>query len=593
MVSTPQTQASLTEARRSNPNRPPRRRIGEILIEQGHATEEDIQQALEESKNTSIPIGTILVKHHKITKEQLGKALSEDLGFPYYSLSNSTLEKNKLLQYLPVEFIREHQVLPLGREGANLQVVMVDPLNRQAIDEITMITGMRPKVFLTTSIEFQDVFSQIFGMAASSNLLEELNTSHSISSQEEQFRQQNMVDLKESSSPLVKLVNAIIEEALERNASDIHIEPRDENLLIRFRTNGILRNMLQVPKNMESSFVTRIKVMGRMDISEHRRPLDGRFSIMHQGSEYNFRVNSLPLNESQEKVVVRILRPSKQIADFTELGMCEEDIHKIERLYKSPYGIVLMCGPTGSGKTTTLYTILNKINDDERNISTVEDPIELKIEGLNQSQVNTKAEFTFATALRALMRQDPDIIMVGEIRDIETLDASIHASLTGHLVFSTVHANTTSATVSRLVEMGAEPGLIGTSLLGIVAQRLVRKLCMGCREEYEASLAQKKAIFPTTPEKQKEPLKLHRAKGCTVCSNTGYSGRVGLYEVMVLDRKIRQMINERRLDIEIEDAAIAGGMKTLFHRGVENLLAGDTSHEELVRILGVNLGYIQ
>ena len=592
MVSTPQTQSSAG-SRKNYPNRPPRRRIGEILVEQGYATEEDIQTALEESKNTSIPIGTILVKHHKVTKEQLGNALSSDLGVPYYSLSNCNLEKSKLLQYLPVEFIREQQVLPLGREGSNLQVIMVDPLNRQAIDEITMITGMRPKVFLTTSIEFQDVFSQIFGMSASSNLLEELNTSNKINSQEEQFRQQNMVDLKEASSPLVKLVNAIIEEALERNASDIHIEPRDENLLIRFRTNGILRNMLQVPKNMESSFVTRIKVMARMDISEHRRPLDGRFSIMHNGSEYNFRVNSLPLNESQEKVVIRILRPSKQISDFSELGMCEEDIAKIEHLYKSPYGIVLMCGPTGSGKTTTLYTILNKINEDERNISTVEDPIELKIQGLNQSQVNTKAEFTFATALRALMRQDPDIIMVGEIRDLETLDASIHASLTGHLVFSTVHANTTAATVSRLIEMGAEPGLIGTSLLGIVAQRLVRKLCIGCREDYEASSLQKRAIFPNHIEKQKAHLQLYRAKGCTVCGNSGYSGRVGLYEVMVLDRKIRQMINERRLDIEIEDAAIASGMKTLFHRGVENLLTGDTSHEELVRVLGLNLGYIQ
>jgi type IV pilus assembly protein PilB len=259
-------------------------------------------------------------------------------------------------------------------------------------------------------------------------------------------------------------------------------------------------------------------------------------------------------------------------------------------LYKAPYGIVLVCGPTGSGKTTTLYTILHKINEEIRNISTVEDPIELRIEGLNQSQVNPKAEFTFATALRALLRQDPDVIMVGEIRDYETLESAIHASLTGHLVFSTIHANTTAATVTRLVEMGAEPSMICSALLGVAAQRLARTLCNNCKTHYEASDEEKMLIFPKNPEQRQKPLTLYKGKGCNLCGSSGHSGRAGLYEIMIMDRKIRQLVSEHKLDIDIEDAAVAAGMRTLYMSGLELLLRGKTSVEELVRVLGPTLG---
>jgi type IV pilus assembly protein PilB len=330
--------------------------------------------------------------------------------------------------------------------------------------------------------------------------------------------------------------------------------------------------------------------MARMDIAEHRRPLDGRFSLVHKRQEFNFRVNSLPLSDGQEKLVIRILRPSKSITDFNELGMHPDDIRRIEELYRSPHGIVLICGPTGAGKTTTLYTILNKINDEYRNISTIEDPIELQIEGLNQAQVNTKADFTFASALRSLLRQDPDVIMVGEIRDFDTLESSIHASLTGHLVFSTIHANTTAATVTRLIEMGADGSLLSASLLGIVAQRLVRKICQGCKQPYEASAAEKALIFPDMPEKREQRIILHKAKGCHLCGNTGYNGRVGLFEIMVMDRKIKQLIGNKAMDIEIEDAAVANGMKTLFASSRQVLLEGQTSLQELVRVMGLHLG---
>jgi type IV pilus assembly protein PilB len=341
---------------------------------------------------------------------------------------------------------------------------------------------------------------------------------------------------------------------------------------------------------MEASFVTRIKVMARMDIAEHRRPQDGRISIKYKGSEYNLRVNTLPVGDGREKIVIRILRPSKNINDFRSLGFDEDDIRKLEYLYKSPYGIVLVCGPTGSGKTTTLYTVLQRVNDDIRNICTVEDPVELQIEGLNQSQVNPKADYTFASSMRALLRQDPDVIMVGEIRDYETLEAAVHAALTGHLVFSTIHSNTTSATITRMIEMGAASNLIGSALVGVLAQRLVRNICPYCKVAYEANNAEKELLFPYEEDKWVNQVVLYKGEGCELCMNTGYSGRSGIYEILLVDREIRQLINDSHSDLEIEDAAIAAGMKTLGMNGRGKVLAGVTTIEEVIRVLGVNLG---
>lgn len=569
-----------------------KKKVGEILLSKSLITVEELQLAADESKKTGNYIGLVLIQQGKITKQQLGEALSEQHKYPYVDLSQEKLDKLNVTTFLPHEFIQEHKVVPLRVENGSMIVAMVDPANRRAIDEITFMTGMRAKPFVTTFIDYQEVMAELFGAtSASSNLLQELSAvSKGDSPLGAASNEPNHMELDDNASPLVKLVNAVIEEAIERGASDIHIEPRKEGTTVRFRINGILQNMLQVPKAMESSFVTRLKVMGRMDIAEHRRPQDGRFAMNFKRTEYNFRVNCIPLSEGREKVVIRILRPSKSITDFHDLGMADNDIRKIEELYRSPYGIVLICGPTGSGKTTTLYTILHKINDDYRNISTVEDPIELTIEGLNQSQVNVKGEYTFASALRALLRQDPDIIMVGEIRDYDTLEAAIHASLTGHLVFSTIHANTTAATVTRLLEMGAEPSLVASALLGVVAQRLIRKLCDSCKQPYEASVGEKNMIFPEQPEKQREALTLYKPKGCPACNNTGYSGRIGLFEIMVLERKIKQLIGYKSMDLEIEDAAVSNGMKTLFASCREALVTGGSSLQEAIRVLGLSLG---
>ncbi len=567
------------------------KRLGDILIEEGWITEADLMESLVESKKTGQYLGAVLVRKKKVTKEQLGKALAKQFNIQYVSLGNLEIDRH-LFTLLPEEFMQENQVIPIAKEGGKLVVAMVDPRNRRVCDEITFMTGMRSHILVTTSLEFNEAFNRCLNQGATESLIKEVSQVASAQevSRDDIIRQQQQQEMLDQSNPLVKLVNSIIEEGIEKGASDIHMESGDKGCVVRFRKDGILRSILEIPANMTNSFITRIKVMSRMDIAEHRRPQDGRIGMAYKGTEYNLRVNTLPVGEGLEKVVLRILRPSKNITDFSDLGFSVADIKKLESLYKSPYGIVLVCGPTGSGKTTTLYTILHKINEEIRNISTVEDPIELRIEGLNQSQVNPKAEFTFASALRALLRQDPDVIMVGEIRDFETLESAIHASLTGHLVFSTIHANSTAATVTRLVEMGAEPNMICSALLGVVSQRLARTLCEDCKVSYAATEEEKALIFPKSPEQQKKPLTLYNGSGCAKCGGTGYLGRAGLYEIMIMDRRIRQLVSEHKLDIEIEDAAVAAGMQTLYISGLELLLKGKTSIEELTRVLGPTLG---
>jgi len=570
-----------------------RKNVGEILREAGLITDTDIATTLAESRRTGQPIGMLLVKMGKITTDQLGKALAMQSGLKYASIAKLEVPKD-LLDLLPEEFIREKQVVPIGRERGRILVAMVNPGNRDAVDEITFLTGMRPLIAVTPILEFQEFFSKHFGDSSANNLIDEVSTVSDtmVNSTEIDLRLRRDAEISDSANPLVRLINSVIEEAISKNASDVHVEPRSGKYLVRFRVDGILRTILEVPQNMEASFVTRIKVMARMDIAEHRRPQDGRLSIKHKNSEYNLRVNTLPVSDSREKIVIRILRPSKSISDFHSLGFDEEETKKLELLYKMPHGIVLVCGPTGSGKTTTLYTILQTINDDVRNICTVEDPVELLIDGLTQSQVNPKADYTFASSMRALLRQDPDVIMVGEIRDYETLEAAVHASLTGHLVFSTIHSNTTSATITRMVEMGAASNLIGSALAGVVAQRLVRTICPYCREPYDAEEHEKALLLPFDEERRKEIITLYRGRGCEFCMGTGYLGRSGIYEIMVVDREIRQLINSSHSDLEIEDAAIASGMRSLAMSARLKVLQGVCTTQEIIRVLGLNLGGI-
>jgi type IV pilus assembly protein PilB len=578
----------------SSPNVPTpgsaRKKVDDLLVEMRLVSPADLEEVLPEARRLNLSCGEILTRLGRLSREHYGAALGQLYNVRYVPLAKTEIDPT-VLDLLPEEFIREKQIVPVANAGGRLVIAMVDPSDRPTIDEVTFMTGMRPQPVVISLFDFEEFQRKTYVNSAPSNLLETINTAQSSMQVEESdlLRQQREAELSDQSNPIVKLVSSILHEAIERNASDIHIEPRTRKYSVRFRVDGILRTVLDIPANMQASLVTRIKVMASMDIADHRRPQDGRMTVNHKNTEYNLRVNSLPVTEGREKIVIRILRPSRSIADFTTLGFDPQEIKKLELLYKAPYGIILVCGPTGSGKTTTLYTVLNKINDDIRNISTVEDPVELVIEGLNQSQVNAKADYTFASSMRALLRQDPDVIMVGEIRDYETLEAAIHAALTGHLVFSTIHSNSTAATVTRMIEMGASATLIGSALNGIIAQRLVRGICPHCKASYKASEEEKKILFPYDADRQAADISLWRGKGCNSCNNSGYSGRTGVYEILTVDREIRQLINGGSSDLEIEDAAVAAGMRTLAMNGRAKVLAGATTLDEVVRVLGINL----
>jgi type IV pilus assembly protein PilB len=561
------------------------------LVEQGQLASADLAMASLAAQRQGVSPEAVLVKQEKLTRQQLGETLAQTYGLRYVNVAEIPLE-DSALALLPKDFMVDKQILPITNGGGRLVVAMVNPVERGTINEITFLTGLRPQILVTSVLDFQEVSGRVFTDSRATELFDKLagskrdSDSSGLQSSVEAFRQQSDADLSDTSSPVVQLVTTLLQEGIVQGASDVHMEPRQDHLGVRFRADGILKHIVNVPLSMEGAFVTRIKVMAKMDISDHRRPQDGRITLKFKGTDYNLRVNTLPVSEGREKIVIRILRPSKQISDFADLGFTPEEIKKLETLYKAPYGIVLVCGPTGSGKTTTLYTVLHKINDDIRNISTIEDPIELRIEGLNQSQVNSKADYTFASSLRALLRQDPDVLMVGEIRDHETLESAIHAALTGHLVFSTIHSNTTAATITRIREMGAEPNLIASALNGVIAQRLVRSLCKHCKEPYEASPTEAAILFPT---RQPEKVTLMRAVGCHHCKNSGYSGRIGIYEIMMVDRELKQQISAGQTDLEIEDAATRLGMKTLGMNGRMKVMLGDTSFEEMVRVLGPTL----
>ena len=373
--------------------------------------------------------------------------------------------------------------------------------------------------------------------------------------------------------------------------SDIHIEPRFDKYVVRYRKDGILRKVIEIPSNIESSIISRFKVLAKMNIAEHRRAQDGAFSIKHKTKTYDCRINTIPVG-AKEKMVIRILQPSVSLSGenkaITLVGAYDEDVKKLEWMIKIPYGIILAAGPTGSGKTTTLYSILNSLNNEDVNITTIEDPVEIRLEGVNQIQVNPKADITFATCLRAILRQDPDIILVGEIRDFETLEAAIAAALTGHLVLSTIHTNSAAATVSRLMQMGAPNYLIASSLSGIIAQRLVRRLCPYCKTKYHANEDELRQIL-LNPDDIKEFAKkeIYKPVGCEQCQYTGYLGRLGLFELMPVNKEIRELISQSASDIEIEEVAVGCGMKTLQQYCLEHIINGETPISEFVRVLGV------
>lgn len=572
---------------------PRTKKLGEILMEEGLINDKQLEIALGESKAQGVPLGSILVKLGFVTIKDLKEALGAQMGLKY-----ATSEQLKALptaiSILPEEFVRINKVIPLSMTDKSLVVGMVNPNDTKVINEIVYQTGLKPSIVLVTHVEFENFLNTYYNVDNSDTeeILQKIDEDEESDANSTDLWEQVEQEVQDSSGAVSQLANKIITMAIDRRASDIHIEPLSTGYRVRLRIDGSLVNALKIPPKVDSSVISRFKVLSRMNIAEHRRAQDGSFTLKYKNKAQDFRVNTLPV-AGREKMVIRVLAPQMDSvqakADKIEIvGAYEDDIKKIKYLVSAPHGIVLTAGPTGSGKTTTLYALLRYMNSDSVNITTIEDPVEIKLEGVNQSSINTKAGITFANSLRAILRQDPDTILIGEIRDYETLEVAISASLTGHLVLSTVHTNSAAATITRLIEMGAKDYLISSTLSGIIAQRLVKKLCPMCKEEYYPTEEEARKILTDPVEiKQLTQTKLYRPHGCPNCKNTGYLGRLAVLEILVMNNEIRKMIAQRAHDVEIEDYAVKQGMKTLKMSCLRHILEGETTIDEQVRILGL------
>lgn len=585
---------------------PQTKKIGQILVEEKLLTEEQVQQALVESKNFGLPLGSTLVKLGYITIKQLKDALAAQMQINM-AQEDQLASLPDAITCLSDDFVLEHKVIPLSYNSKTLTVGMVNPKDTDTINQIIGMTGLKPAILMVTSLEYERYVEQYYKKAKKPEekkqtfkkektelevLTEQLAASSDSGPGEQTLWQKVQSDIDEISSDAAKYANMIVTQAIDSRASDIHIEPRLDGYVTRYRIDGTLVEVVRIPAYLESSIVSRFKVLAKMNIAEHRRPQDGNFTIKYNQQSYDFRINTLPVN-GKEKIVIRILAPSMRAeASYTKeikiVGAFPDDIEKIKYLTSAPNGIVLTSGPTGSGKTTTLYALLKTMNSPDCNITTIEDPVEIRLDGVNQSAVNPKAGITFATCMRAILRQDPDVILVGEIRDYETLEVAISASLTGHFVLSTIHTNSAAATVTRLIEMGAKDYLISSTLNGVLAQRLVKKLCPDCKRPYKPTEEDARKIL-TDPERIKQLMEttLYRAEGCPNCGGTGYKGRLALLEILVVTKEIKKLIAAHAHDIEIEEHAVKNGMRTLNESCIRHIIEGNTTIDEFVRVLGL------
>lgn len=568
----------------------------DMIVAIGWITHAQLNECREIAEQRKVPIDTIFHEKGYLSYERIVSYLKKKFSCDVVSKSNIVINPD-ILKMVPDDFMEKKQVIIMTMQGDKLAVAMVNPLDKYTIREISLSTGRSLNVYAIPFFEYEMYLKEY--MLIKKNEQQAKETERIIQSIEEETAQYNQEsslwvqvekELQDASGNVAKFVYKIITDAIDAKASDIHIEPRLGYYVVRLRADGILKKVLEIPGSIEQAVITRFKVLARMNIAEHRRPQDGTFSIKYNDRMYDFRINTLPVS-GKEKVVIRILAPAVSLkASGNKIiipGTSDEDIEKINNMVQSPNGIILTSGPTGSGKTTTLYTILKSLNNEDVNITTIEDPIEIKLEGINQSQVNPKADITFASCMRAILRQDPDIILIGEIRDFETLEVAISAALTGHLVLSTVHTNSAAATVTRLIEMGAKDYLVSSTLTGVIAQRLVRRLCDKCKEAYIPTEEEVKHIT-NNPEIQQRLLqsKLYRKKGCKECGYLGYAGRLGIYEVMPITREIKKLIAQGAHDIEIEETAVASGLKTLNVSCLEHIQEGRTTVDEFIRVLG-------
>ncbi|MGL5693980.1 MAG: GspE/PulE family protein [Peptostreptococcaceae bacterium] len=549
-------------------------RIGDKLVQYGYITEEQLQKALSHQRGTGKRVGEILIEQGLITAELLTNALTELLNVENIDLTPSNIQP-EAIKKIPQNICKRYKVFPYKISNNKLFLAMEDPQDREAIQDVKRIAGMDIGVSIANISEINQAIEQWYSNTDLDKAINEYAKKELPKTIEEEITGEEDVN----SAPIVRLVHSILETAVRKKVSDIHIENDGEYMRVRYRVDGILTEHMKSSSKAYKAIISRIKIMANLNISEKRLPQDGRIYLVVDNKSVDFRVSTMPTSRD-EKVVMRVLDKSSFMVSKEKLGFSLEDIETYDRLLSRPYGLILVVGPTGSGKTTTLYSMLNQLNDVEKNILTIEDPVEYELPGINQSQINYKAGLDFASALRAFLRQDPDIIMVGEIRDHDTAEIAIRASLTGHLVLSTLHANTAVGAISRLSDMKMDSFLITSSLVGVVAQRLVRKICPLCKTHYEASIGEKKALNYDLDKS----LTLYKGEGCDRCNHTGYKGRLGIYEMIEVNRYIKDLIDKGASESEIIDKANELGMKTMRQDAADKVISGLTTVEEMIRV---------
>ncbi|WP_238651092.1 GspE/PulE family protein [Paenibacillus piscarius] len=545
-----------------------KKRLGDLLVENGIISQEQLDEALVEQRKTKRKLGDLLITQGYITEQQLIEVLEFQLGIPHVSLFKYQIDP-AITQIIPESMAKRYQVLPFMKDGSKLMVAMADPLDYFAIEDLRMSTGFRIEPAISSRDELTRAIARHYGMRDSmSQMMVELPTQEEIEETE----------ITDEDSPIVRLVNQMIQQAVSLRASDIHVDPGENNLSIRYRIDGTLRTERMIPKQMQGFITARLKIMARLNIAERRLPQDGRIKMQFDYKMVDIRVSSLPTMHG-EKIVLRLLDLSTGVKSVDTLGFSERNADAFRDMISKPYGILLITGPTGSGKSTTLYSALSQLNTEDTNIITIEDPVEYQLEGVNQVHVNPAIGLTFAAGLRSILRQDPNIVMVGEIRDTETAEIAVRASLTGHLVLSTLHTNDAISTIYRLRDMGVEPYLIASSLLGVVAQRLVRKICPDCKEEHkpteQESIILRRYGLPAEV--------IYRGRGCGNCNNTGYRGRIAIHEVLTINDHMRQLITNSASIEELRAAGKEQGMVQLMEDGFSKVSKGITTLQEVMR----------
>ena len=558
--------------------------LGAILEQKFGLSEAKLLEALNLQQTKGGRLGEALLKIRALEEDLLLQALAMQFEMPWLPHLDVAQVDHELIKKVPIHFARRYRVLPMKVDDGAIVVAATDPLETAALDDLRLLLGMPVKAVLTTTMSLMTCLNRAYDEASSptgaEQVMEDIAASEDLGKIAHELDEpQDLLDATDE-APIIRLVNSVLFQAVRQRASDIHFESFERGLVVRYRIDGVLYPILTPPKHLQSSIIARLKIMAGLNIAEKRLPQDGRFAIRTAGKDVDLRVSVLPTSHG-ERVVLRLLEKENRLLNLSEMGFAPDRLRTIQQLIHLTHGILLVTGPTGSGKTTTLYAALSEINAPDKNIITVEDPVEYQLLGIGQMQVNPKINLTFAAGLRSILRQDPDVIMIGEIRDRETAEIAIHASLTGHLVFSTLHTNDAASAATRLIDMGIEPFLVASSVVAVLAQRLIRKVCPDCKQSYQPD-DEELIRLGVVPAKTKPTF--YRGSGCPACTQTGYRGRTGIHELLVLDDEIRRLIGNKADAAAIRQAAVSRGMVLLKEEAAEKIFAGITTTEEVMRM---------